>query len=103
MINIVLLVIKTIGRCMDTLTGLRSHFKVNGYTFRGSNSYFLFFASHLIRGQLLKKRICSPRSKFFPLRVGPVLEGLDCQGKRTGNHESCSPLDRKTSRYTHTP
>ena len=31
-----------------------------------------FSASHLISGQLLKKRICSHRSKFFPLRVDPI-------------------------------
>ena len=51
------------------LTGTR--FKVNGYTFKGSNSCIFIFASHLIRGQLLKERICSSRSKFFPLRVDP--------------------------------
>ena len=28
--------------------------------------HFYFFASLLIRGQLLKERICSSRSKFFP-------------------------------------
>ena len=41
------------------------------------------FASHLIRGQLLKKRICSPWSKLFPLRVDPILKGLHFPGKQT--------------------
>ena len=27
--------------------------------------------AYTLRGQLLKGRICSPRSKFFPLRVDP--------------------------------
>ena len=40
---------------------------------------FLFFASHLIRGWLLKKRICSHRSKFFPLRVDPFLKNFILQ------------------------
>ena len=31
------------------------------------------FASHLIRGQLLKNRICSHRSKLLPLKVDPIL------------------------------
>ena len=31
----------------------------------------LLFASLLSRGQFLKERICSPRTKFFPLRVDP--------------------------------
>ena len=54
----------------------RPKLKVNEYTFRGNNSFIFIFATHLIRGQLLKKRICSPRSKFFPLRVDPILKGL---------------------------
>ena len=32
----------------------------------------LSFVSLLSRGQLLKERICSYRSKFFPLRVDPI-------------------------------
>ena len=36
--------------------------KVNGYTFRRSNSFIFIFASHLISGQLLKKR-----KEFAPL------------------------------------
>ena len=56
-------------------------FKVNKYTFRGSNSFIFMFSSHFIWGQLVKKRICSRRSKFFPLRVDHILKGLHCPGK----------------------
>ena len=35
------------------------YFKVNGYTFRGSNSASFSFPSFLYRGKLLKQRICS--------------------------------------------
>ena len=59
------------------------------FSCRGSNSFI--FASHLIRGQLLKERICFPRSKFFPVRVDLILKGLHCPGKGTGSHRSCFP------------
>ena len=65
---------------------------VIGYTFRGSNSFIFIFASHLNGGQLLKKRICSPRSKFFSLRVDPVLKGLHCPVKQIGSKKNCLPL-----------
>ena len=35
-----------------------------------------YFSSHLIRGQLLEKRICSHRSKFFTLKVDLIFERL---------------------------
>ena len=66
--------------------------KVHGYTFRGSNSVIFIVASHLIRGQLLKKRICFFRSRFFPFKVDLILKGLQCLGKQTGSHKSCFPL-----------
>ena len=66
--------------------------KVNGYTLGEATLYFFIYASHLIRGQLLKKRICSFRSKFFPLRVDPILKGLLCPENQTGSHKSCFPL-----------
>ena len=50
-------------------------FKVTGFTFRGSNSAIFIFASLLHKGKLLEKRICSSRSKFFPLRVDPFWKG----------------------------
>ena len=40
-------------------------FKVQGYTFRESNSAIFIFVSNLIRGQLLNKRICSPGANSF--------------------------------------
>ena len=58
---------------------------MNGYTFKGSNCYIFIFASLLNTGQLLKERICSPRSKFFPLRVDHILEGL---GRASSSREA---------------
>ena len=43
--------------------------------------------------QLLKKRICSHRSKFFPLRVDCILVRLRCPGKQTGSQEKLSPFE----------
>ena len=57
--------------------------EVNGYTFRGSNSVIFIFASHMNWGHLIKERICSRWSKFFPLRVDPILERLCPLGKQT--------------------
>ena len=45
--------------------------KINGYIFRISSVASLFFAFLISRGQLLKERICSTRSRFFPLREDP--------------------------------
>ena len=52
--------------------------KVDGLTFRGSNSVIFVFASLLKKGLLFKERICSSLSKFFPFRVNSILGGL-CQ------------------------
>ena len=53
---------------------------MNVYTFRGIDfAVFVFFFS--CRDQLLKERICSYKSKFFPLRVNPIfLKGYVIQG-----------------------
>ena len=56
-------------------------FKVNGYTIRGSNSVILIVVSHINWDHLLKERICSSGSKFFPKRVDPILGGLRLPGK----------------------
>ena len=45
-------------------------------------------AFHLMKGQILKKRICSLRSKFFLLIVDLVLKGLHCQGKQAESPKS---------------
>ena len=55
---------------------------VYGYTIRGSNSAIFIFASLLNGGQLIKERICSNRSKFFPLRVDPLLDGFILSGRK---------------------
>ena len=39
----------------------------------------------------LKKRICSPGSKFFSFRADPSLEGVCCPGKQPG-HKKVVPL-----------
>ena len=65
-------------------TCFMSSSKVIGYTYNGGNSTILLLASLLDGGQLLKERICSCWSKFFPVRVDPVLEGRHCLGKQTG-------------------
>ena len=79
--------------------------KVNGYTFKGSNSVIFIVASHINGGHLIKVKICSHRSKFFPLRVDPILGRLCPPGKQTGSHENCLPLkhDGKRLGCTHTP
>ena len=56
--------------------------KVNENTFKGSNSSSFIFVSLIIRGQLLKERICSSRSKFFSLRVYPFWLGYIVQRRK---------------------
>ena len=46
----------------------------------------LYFASFLSMGLLLKERICSSRSKFFPLRVDPIAKCYVHPEKQTGTH-----------------
>ena len=74
---------------------------VCGYTFKGSNSYFYFC---LLSHGSAQKRIFSPKSKFFPFRVDPILKGLHCPGKQTGSYKSCfiCKNDRKSWRCTRT-
>ena len=90
--------------------------KVNWYTFKRSNfaifsspgqslaraivlplasaSYpvpvtgLVIFASLSQWGQLLQRRICPCKSKFFPLRVDHSLEGFIHPGKQTENHKN---------------
>ena len=40
----------------------------------------------------MKKRICSPRSKFFPLRVDPIWKGLHCPGKQNKKSQKLFPF-----------
>ena len=62
------------------------------YTFWGGNLVVFIVASHINWAHLIKERICSNRSKFFPLRVGPIFRRLRPPGKQTGSHENCPPL-----------
>ena len=87
------------GDIVDMLggnTNFRYFFTVNGYTFRGSNSTTSSYFSLLHGAQLLKERICSSGSKFFPLREDPFLEGFRRPEKQTGGHECCCPLEKIT-------
>ena len=60
---------------------------VNGYTYRRSNQFtcIFIFAFFFGWGQPLKERICSSRSKFFPLRVDPYWKVFS---SREGNRKS---------------
>ena len=73
-------------------------------TLSGQATLFIFiFASYLTnsKGQLIKKRICSPRSKFFSLNVDIILKRLHCpEEKQTGRHENCFPLKMIENRGT---
>ena len=65
---------------------------VNWFTFKDNNSAVFIFASLLNGGQLLKERICSCGSKFFPLREDPIFAGHYHPGTQIGSHKSCFPL-----------
>ena len=52
------------------------------------------YASLQKGGQLFKERICSCRSKSFPLRIDPFFEGFTCQGKQTSSHKVVSLLKK---------
>ena len=61
----------------------KGSFRMDDYTFRGSNSTVFIFPSLLKKkDQLLKKRIYSSRSKFCHLRVDPNFEGPHSSGKQ---------------------
>ena len=49
-------------------------FKLSGCTFRGRNSTTSIFVSQW--GSTFKEKNLLPRSKFFCLRVDPILEGV---------------------------
>ena len=71
-----------------TCTCFTVRVKVNKHTSRGSNSTFFPFSPLNIG---VNKRICTVRSKFFPSRTDPILQGLYCPGRQTGSHKSCFP------------
>ena len=53
-----------------------SHIVENEYISRVSNSFTFIFVFILKGDQLLRERICSSRSKFFPFRVDSFLRGF---------------------------
>ena len=59
--------------------------------FRGKLSHFHCCRLHKL-GSSHKKRICSHQSKFFPLRVDPILGRLCPPVKQRGSHKNCLPL-----------
>ena len=66
--------------------------------------YNFCFLSLLHEGQLLKQEFAPLGSKFLPLRVDSIFEGISCPGKQTGNHNhkiiSFSRNGRKAPKYT---
>ena len=76
---------------------------MNWYTYRGSNSSVFNFASLVIRGQLLKARICSFQSRFFPFRDDPHFVKVSSLREANRKLQSCSPWKNgeKTWRCTH--
>ena len=65
-------------------------FKVDGYTFRGSNFVIFIVASNINWCHLIKERICFHWSKFFHLKVD--LETFRHPGKQTESYENCLSL-----------
>ena len=74
---------------------------VNEYIFRVGNSSIFIFASFHSGRQLFKERICSNGSKFFPIIVDPIFEGIHLPEKLVGSQESCSLCEncRETNKY----
>ena len=68
-------------------------------TLSGQVTLSINCASHINWGHLIKKRICSHRSKFFPLRVDPISVHRP-PGMQTGSHENCLSLKTWRNPYT---
>ena len=68
-------------------------FKVNRYTCRESDSFILIIASLLSGGRHLKVRICSSRSKFFPVSVDSYFVGFVMR-RRTKEVKKVCPLQK---------
>ena len=80
--------------------------KVNGYTFKGSGSSNLFFASLLNWGHFLKIRICSAMTKilFFQSRPNFVKTSYSRLANRNSRkYFFLSKHGRERWRVTHTP
>ena len=70
----------SICHCQNTSN---KQYKGDRSTFRESNNS-TGFASLLSRGQLLKERICSTRSKFFSFRGDPIQRAVFYPEKHNG-------------------
>ena len=81
-------------RCQSQMFDFGLYIQVSDSGPHGPLVIFLF-ASHLIRGQLFKKKNLAIQEQFFPLKGNPILKGLHCPGKQTGSHKSCFPLQKK--------
>ena len=73
--------------------------------FQENSSVNYIFSFLFNKTQLLKERVCSSWSKFFPLRVDSILDGHSCPGAQIGSHKSFSFVKKvaKTWRFIHTP
>ena len=76
--------------CFPSQWGPTIILKVNGYTFQGSNSYFDFCISS--QGQFFKKRIRSPKSKFFPFKGRTYFERAVLPMKTNWNSRKLLPF-----------
>ena len=77
--------------------------KGNGFTFKGSKSSIFSLASLLSRGSTFKDKNLLLRSKFFPLKVDPILEELCSSHKQTGSRKSYFPLKTTVEKYRGVP
>ena len=57
--------------------------------FKGDNIFHFHFSSLGKEGQVLKKRICSRKSKFFVLRIDTNMEELRHPRKKTCSQKLC--------------
>ena len=87
------------GKCLQVrgifLCGVPKliHLRLNGYTFRGSKSVIFIFTYYLIRVPLVKRKICSHGSEFFPLRVDSILGRLRSPGNAKKKSRKLSPFE----------
>ena len=72
---------------------------------KGRNAFIFIFASHHIMDQLLQKRICSLRSKFFPVRVDHISKRVALSKKANRKSEKMFPFVNliENDGGTHTP
>lgn len=87
-----------------------SQFKVNGYTFRATNSFTVIFAYLLSTDYLFKERTCWSRSKLFKSRpqykwVDSKMKGFCHPAKQIESYKFVSHrkmMDKKVDVYPYT-